>query len=94
MIFGLFWLLGCQFGPRLVDLGEAQFWRIDPPAPYGALNGLARYRVRAELIVRNPADPPFARGGTARAEHSCRPNWDYRFNRIENFFHFLENDVY
>jgi len=53
VIFGLFWLLGYQFSPRLADLGESRFWRIDPAADYGALNGLARHRVRTELIVRH-----------------------------------------
>lgn len=27
MVFGLFWLLGYQFSPRLADAGEAVFWR-------------------------------------------------------------------
>jgi TnpA family transposase len=42
VVFGLFWLLGYQFSPRLADLGEASFWRLDPRADYGVLNGLAR----------------------------------------------------
>ena len=42
MVFGLFWLLGYQFSPRLADAGEAVFWRIDKGADYGALNDLAR----------------------------------------------------
>ena len=29
VIFGLFWLLGYQFSPRLADIGGARFWRID-----------------------------------------------------------------
>ncbi|MBB2469540.1 Tn3 family transposase, partial [Escherichia coli] len=29
IIFGLFWLLGYQFSPRLADAGEAVFWRAD-----------------------------------------------------------------
>jgi TnpA family transposase len=53
VIFGLFWLLGYQFSPRLADLGESRFWRINPAADYGALSGLARHRVRTELIARN-----------------------------------------
>ena len=40
VIFGLFWLLGYQFSPRLADLGESRFWRIDSAADT-ALNGLA-----------------------------------------------------
>ena len=28
-VFGLFWLLGYQFSPRLADIGDARFWRID-----------------------------------------------------------------
>ena len=53
LVFGLFWLLGYQFSPRLADLGESRFWRIDPEADYGVLNGLARHRVRTELIIRH-----------------------------------------
>jgi TnpA family transposase len=29
VVFGLFWLLGYQFSPRLADIGESRFWRID-----------------------------------------------------------------
>ncbi|MEA5516760.1 Tn3 family transposase, partial [Nodularia sp. UHCC 0506] len=39
VIFGLFWLLGYQFSPRLADVGEARFWRLDSEADYGVLNG-------------------------------------------------------
>lgn len=53
VVFGLFWLLGYQFSPRLADIGEARFWRIDAQAKYGALDGLARYRVNTELITAN-----------------------------------------
>ncbi len=42
MVFGLFWLLGYQFSPRLADAGEARFWRVDRDADYGPLNDLAR----------------------------------------------------
>ncbi|ENU4233401.1 Tn3 family transposase [Enterobacter kobei] len=42
IIFGLFWLLGYQFSPRLADAGEAVFWRVDKSANYGALDELAR----------------------------------------------------
>jgi len=51
-LFGLFWLLGYQFSPRLADAGEARLWRIDPKADYGALNGLARNRVNTGLIAQ------------------------------------------
>lgn len=53
VVFGLFWLLGYQFSPRLADIGDARFWRIDPHALYGALNGLARHRVHIDVIARN-----------------------------------------
>jgi TnpA family transposase len=42
MVFGLFWLLGYQFSPRLADAGESLFWRLDKNADYGVLNDLAR----------------------------------------------------
>jgi TnpA family transposase len=55
-VFGLFWLLGYQFSPRLADIGDARFWRIDRTADYGALDGLARNRIDIELIKRNWED--------------------------------------
>ncbi len=55
-IFGLFWLLGYQFSPRLADVGGARFWRIDPGADYGQRNALARHRVDTGLIARHWED--------------------------------------
>lgn len=45
MIFGLFWLLGYQFSPRLADAGEARFWRVDREADYGPFDELARNHI-------------------------------------------------
>ena len=53
LVFGLFWLLGYQFSPRLADYGEARFWRMAPKADYGAINGLARQRINIPRIERN-----------------------------------------
>jgi TnpA family transposase len=53
LIFGLFWLLGYQFSPRLADVGEARFWRMNPAADYGPLNNIARHRINTGLISRN-----------------------------------------
>jgi TnpA family transposase len=53
IVFGLFWLLGYQFSPRLADLGETRLWRIDPGADYGVLNDLARHRIQVDRIARN-----------------------------------------
>ena len=53
MIFGLFWLLGYQFSPRLADAGESVFWRIDMNANYGALDELARSCVKMNRITQH-----------------------------------------
>ena len=53
VVFGLFWLLGYQFSPRLADVGEARFWRLDTNADYGVLDKLARQRVKTQLIEQN-----------------------------------------
>jgi len=53
LVFGLFWLLGYQFSPRLADFGEARFWRMNPKADYGPLNGLARQRINIARIARD-----------------------------------------
>ncbi len=56
VVFALFWPLGYRFSPRLADVGESRFWRIDPKADYGPLNGLARQTANTKLIARNWED--------------------------------------
>ena len=51
VVFGLFRLLGHRFSPRLADLGDARFWRIDPLADYGKLNTLAKHRINLERVA-------------------------------------------
>jgi TnpA family transposase len=53
VVFGLFWLLGYQFSPRLADAGGARFWRLDAAADDGVLNGVARHRMKTERIPRH-----------------------------------------
>ncbi len=53
LVFGLFWLLGMRFSPRLADLGDARLWRIDRSADYGPLNGVARQTLKTKLIADN-----------------------------------------
>jgi len=52
-VFGLFALLGYQFSPRLADLGDQRLWRLDPEAGYGPLDGVARHRIKPDLIARH-----------------------------------------
>src|SRR5262245_65295697 len=53
VVFGLFWLLGYRFSPRLADIGGARYWRIDPAADYGLLNSIAHHRINTKLIKEN-----------------------------------------
>jgi TnpA family transposase len=53
VIFGLFWLLGYQFSPRLADIGKTRFWRIDPQADYGPLNVVSANRIKTGFIADN-----------------------------------------
>jgi TnpA family transposase len=53
LVFGLFWLLGYQFSPRLADAGEAVFWRINKASNYGVLNDLARGCVNTNRIEQH-----------------------------------------
>lgn len=55
-IFGLFWLLGFQFSPRLADIGGARLWRIDKTADYGPFNPIAEGTINLTLIVENWPD--------------------------------------
>lgn len=53
VVFGLFWLLGYRFSPRIADIGESRFWRIDNSAHYGALDGLTKNKINTDLITNN-----------------------------------------
>lgn len=53
VVFGLFWLLGYRFSPRIADIGGARYWRIDQTADYGSLNGIGRHRINTNLIREN-----------------------------------------
>jgi TnpA family transposase len=53
VVFGLFWLLGYRFSPRIADIGGARYWRMDPSADYGCLNGVARHRINTKLIAEH-----------------------------------------
>ncbi len=53
IVFGLFWLLGIQFSPRLADIGEARLWRMDRRADYGPLNDVSRSCVSERLLAEN-----------------------------------------
>ncbi|MFX8051529.1 Tn3 family transposase, partial [Acinetobacter baumannii] len=55
-IFGLFWLLGYRFSPRLADIGDAKLWRIDRQASYGPFDQTAWGRVKINLIRENWSD--------------------------------------
>ncbi len=55
-VFGLFWLLGSQFSPRLADLGDAKLWRIDRKADYDPFNSLGKGTINPGLIRDNWSD--------------------------------------
>jgi len=50
VVFGLFWLLGFQFSPRLADIKDRRFWRMDKHADYGAFNGISRHKISGKRI--------------------------------------------
>lgn len=55
-IFGLFWLLGYQFCPRLADIGGARLWRTGKMANYGPFDTIAEGNINTNLIAQNWED--------------------------------------
>ena len=64
VIFGIFWLLGFQFSPRIAYIGgpenprntsnsAARFWRVDPKADYSALDKLASHKANTSIIAQH-----------------------------------------
>ncbi|GAA5504098.1 tn3 family transposase TnBth1 [Deinococcus xinjiangensis] len=56
VVFGLFALLGYKFSPRLADLPDQRFWRLEKEADYGALNVLSRHTLNERLIAAHWED--------------------------------------
>ena len=56
-MFGLFWLLGYNFCPRLKDIGGARLWRVDRTASYGPLGEIAEGTINIKLIIDSRDDP-------------------------------------
>jgi TnpA family transposase len=51
IVFGLFWLLGYQFSPRLADIKHRRFWRMDRQADYGEFNSVARSCISVKRVT-------------------------------------------
>ncbi len=51
VVFGLFWLLGFQFSPRLADIKDRRFWRMDRQADYGAFNEISRPKISVKRVA-------------------------------------------
>ena len=56
VVFGLFALLGYKFSPRVADLPDQRFWRLDKEADYGALNDLSSNSLNESLIAAHWED--------------------------------------
>lgn len=53
LVFGIFALLEYQFSPRIADVANSRFWRIDKHANYGELNDISKYRINVDIIHNN-----------------------------------------
>lgn len=56
LIFGLFWLLGYQFSPRLADICETTLCRIEPDVSYGIFDQLPYKKININRIKENLND--------------------------------------
>jgi TnpA family transposase len=52
VVFGLFWLLGFRFSPRLADITDQRFWKMSDKQ-YGKIDFLPQNRIRTKLIREN-----------------------------------------
>lgn len=56
VVFGLFWLLGFQFSPRIADMGSMSFWRADREMDYGDFAPFCNHNLKLELAENNWED--------------------------------------
>lgn len=50
IVFGLFWLLGFQFSPRLADIKDRRFWRMERRADYGSFNDISKHKISTNRV--------------------------------------------
>ncbi len=76
VVFGLFWLLGFQFSPRLADIKDQRFWRMDRHADYGDFNDISRHKISIKRVASDWDDMLRTAGslktGTVRASQLMR----------------------
>ena len=82
VVFGLFWLLGYRFCPRIADIGGARYWRIDPSADCGLLNGIANHRINTKLIEEH-WDDMLRLAGSLQTRHG--PGSLYHVNASDRY---------
>lgn len=51
LVFGLFWLLGFQFSPRLADIKDQRFWRMERQADYGVFNDISKHKISTKRVA-------------------------------------------
>ena len=82
VIFGIFYLRGFQFSPRLADSGGARLWRIDPKADYGPFNSFATDRINLKLIAEQWDDLLLNRSFCSVATQCLSGEFLNRMNRL------------
>jgi TnpA family transposase len=55
-VFGLFHLLGYTFSPRLRDLKDRLYWRINPNTDYKQLNAVTKHKIKKDRILEQWED--------------------------------------
>ena len=51
VVFGLFYLLGFTFSPRLRDLKDRSYWRINPATDYKQFNANTKRKIKKDRIL-------------------------------------------
>jgi TnpA family transposase len=76
VVFGLFWLLGFQFSPRLADIKDRRFWRMERQADYGVFNDISKHKISTKRVQSDWDDMLRTAGslktGTVRASQLMR----------------------
>jgi TnpA family transposase len=76
IVFGLFWLLGFQFSPRLADIKDRRFWRMERQADYGIFNEISKHKINTKRILTDWDDMLRVAGslktGDVRPSHLLR----------------------
>lgn len=93
LVFGLFWLLSFQFSPRLADIKDRRFWRMERQADYGAFNDVSKHKISTKRVASD-WDDMLRTAGSLKMGFCCKKSESGYSLMLLTKFYLRRSDAY